>query len=248
MPCRCACIRRKAASASSPPRRRRRSSSSTCWRMRAATSLLDAPLSERRAALEAFHAKRRRARRPAAVALHARRRARRGAGSTSPAARSTASSRSGSTSRYEPGERAMLKVKRLRTADCVVGGFRYASNSRQVGSLLLGLYDDAGKLDHVGFTSAIAQHERAGADAPLEALVGAARLHRQGAGRPEPLEHRALGRVAAAAARARRRSALRSGDRRPLPPRHDAAALAPRQGAAAMPLRPARARGADRRH
>jgi ATP-dependent DNA ligase len=54
---------------------------------------------------------------------------------------------------YRPGERAMLKVKRLRTADCVVGGFRYASKERVVGSLLLGLYDADGLLHHVGFTS-----------------------------------------------------------------------------------------------
>jgi ATP-dependent DNA ligase len=62
---------------------------------------------------------------------------------------------------YEPGERAMVKVKRLRTADCVVGGFRYESNSREVGSLLLGLYDQDGKLNHVGFTSTITDKERA---------------------------------------------------------------------------------------
>ena len=54
---------------------------------------------------------------------------------------------------YRPGERAMLKVKCLRTADCVVGGFRYAAKKREVGSLLLGLYDEAGLLNHVGFTS-----------------------------------------------------------------------------------------------
>ena len=54
---------------------------------------------------------------------------------------------------YLPGERAMLKVKHLRTADCVVGGFRYETGSRRVGSLLLGLYDDRGLLHHVGFTS-----------------------------------------------------------------------------------------------
>src|SRR5690606_4805919 len=47
---------------------------------------------------------------------------------------------------YRPGERAMLKVKCLRTADCVVGGFRYASGSTLAGSLLLGLYDEAGRL------------------------------------------------------------------------------------------------------
>ena len=45
---------------------------------------------------------------------------------------------------YQPGERAMLKVKRLRTADCVVGGFRYETGRKLVGSLLLGLYDDDG--------------------------------------------------------------------------------------------------------
>jgi ATP-dependent DNA ligase len=71
---------------------------------------------------------------------------------------------------YESGERAMVKVKRLRTADCVVGGFRYESHSRKVGSLLLGLYDAEGKLDHVGFTSTIAESERAALTRRLEAL------------------------------------------------------------------------------
>jgi ATP-dependent DNA ligase len=64
----------------------------------------------------------------------------------------------------------MIKVKRLRTADCVVGGFRYETNSRQVGSLLLGLYDEEGKLDHVGFTSTIMDVERAGLTRKLEGL------------------------------------------------------------------------------
>ena len=62
---------------------------------------------------------------------------------------------------YRPGERAaMRKVKRLRTADCVVAGFRYAQRERLVGSLLLGLYDEAGLLHHVGFTSSLARAER----------------------------------------------------------------------------------------
>src|SRR6185369_8541663 len=61
---------------------------------------------------------------------------------------------------YASGERAMLKIKRLRTADCVVGGFRYEGDSRKVGSLLLGLYDDTGRLDHVGYTSSISDAER----------------------------------------------------------------------------------------
>jgi ATP-dependent DNA ligase len=73
---------------------------------------------------------------------------------------------------YVPGERAMLKVKRLRTADCVVGGFRYAQNSRLVGSLLLGLYDAEGRLDHVGFTATITDAERPALTRRLEALAG----------------------------------------------------------------------------
>jgi ATP-dependent DNA ligase len=73
---------------------------------------------------------------------------------------------------YEPGERAMLKVKRLRTADCVVGGFRYASGSREAGLLLLGLFNAEGKLDHVGFTSGISQKERPELTRKLEKLRG----------------------------------------------------------------------------
>jgi ATP-dependent DNA ligase len=73
---------------------------------------------------------------------------------------------------YRPGERDMVKVKCLRTADCVVGGFRYGRNSREAGSLLLGLYDEAGSLDHVGFTSAISDAERSALTAKLEALTG----------------------------------------------------------------------------
>jgi ATP-dependent DNA ligase len=74
---------------------------------------------------------------------------------------------------YEPGKRIMIKVKRLRTADCVVGGFRFESKSRQVGSLLLGLYDADGKLDHVGFTSTITEAERPALTRKLEKLRGA---------------------------------------------------------------------------
>ena len=73
---------------------------------------------------------------------------------------------------YQPGERAMLKVKRLRTADCVVGGFRYGQGSDYVGSLLLGLFNKAGKLDHVGFTSTIAAAEKPALTRKLEALRG----------------------------------------------------------------------------
>jgi ATP-dependent DNA ligase len=71
---------------------------------------------------------------------------------------------------YAPGERLMIKVKRLRTADCVVGGFRYLAERREVGSLLLGLYDDEGKLNHVGFTSTISNEERPALTRKLERL------------------------------------------------------------------------------
>ncbi|HVI28786.1 ATP-dependent DNA ligase [Hansschlegelia sp.] len=71
---------------------------------------------------------------------------------------------------YAPGERAMVKVKRLRTADCVIGGFRYESGGPLVGSLLLGLYDAEGRLNHVGFTSTISNAERPELTRRLEAL------------------------------------------------------------------------------
>jgi ATP-dependent DNA ligase len=73
---------------------------------------------------------------------------------------------------YRPGERAMLKVKNIRTADCVVGGFRYATGKRTAGSLLLGLYNAAGQLDHVGFTSALGNEDKDQLTAKLEALRG----------------------------------------------------------------------------
>jgi ATP-dependent DNA ligase len=72
---------------------------------------------------------------------------------------------------YRSGERAMIKVKQQRTADCVVGGFRYAEKKKEVGSLLLGLYDDEGLLHHVGFTSAIPAKERPSLTKKLESLV-----------------------------------------------------------------------------
>lgn len=72
---------------------------------------------------------------------------------------------------YRAGERTgMVKVKRMRTAECVIGGFRYASRGREVGSLLLGLFGDDGLLHHVGFTSNIPRGERAALTRKLEAL------------------------------------------------------------------------------
>jgi ATP-dependent DNA ligase len=73
---------------------------------------------------------------------------------------------------YRAGDRTgMRKIKNHRSADCVVGGFRYATGKPVVGSLLLGLYDKDGLLHHVGFTSAIKAHERAALTKKLEALV-----------------------------------------------------------------------------
>jgi ATP-dependent DNA ligase len=132
-------------------------------------SLLDQPLSERRAALEDFHAD---CGADAALRL-------------SPFTRDAEEAqawleRAGGAldgviakridGRYRPGERDMAKVKCLRSADCVVGGFRYGRNTREVGSLLLGLHNDEGLLDHVGFTSAISDAERPALTAKLEAL------------------------------------------------------------------------------
>jgi ATP-dependent DNA ligase len=101
---------------------------------------------------------------------------------------------------YRGGERsAMRKVKRMRTADCVVGGFRWAKSGGTVGSLLLGLYDAAGDLHHVGFCSALNAAVRAEADERLAPLRGGSgfsgkgpqgqsRWRTEGSGEWEPLE------------------------------------------------------------
>ena len=74
---------------------------------------------------------------------------------------------------YRSGERAMIKVKQQRTADCVVGGFRYADKKKEIGSLLLGLFADDGLLHHVGFTSALKAEDRPALTEQLEKLIGA---------------------------------------------------------------------------
>jgi ATP-dependent DNA ligase len=73
---------------------------------------------------------------------------------------------------YQAGKRAMLKIKHERTADCVVAGFRWHKNGpgTHVGSLLLGLFDDAGKLHHVGITSSFTWDRRADLVEELEPL------------------------------------------------------------------------------
>ncbi len=82
---------------------------------------------------------------------------------------------------YQPGERTgMLKIKRLRTADCVVTAFRFGKKEGEVGSLILGLYDDAGELHVVGHTSGFKASEK-------RELVGVLEPHRtyeRGSGDP----------------------------------------------------------------
>ncbi len=78
---------------------------------------------------------------------------------------------------YAPGQRAMTKVKHARTADCVVAGFRWYKDAHGelVGSLLLGLYDDAGALQHVGIASAFTKAKRKELAALLQPLREGAR-------------------------------------------------------------------------
>jgi len=75
---------------------------------------------------------------------------------------------------YQPGKRAMLKVKHARTADCVVAGFRWhkAGPDTHIGSLLLGLYDGQGRLHHVGVTSSFTMATRKALAAELQPLRG----------------------------------------------------------------------------
>lgn len=134
------------------------------------SDLLDAPLRDRRVALERFHA------RNGTVTLRL----------------SPASDRIGDATRwlersggaldgiiakqldlpYRSGERAMMKMKNYRSADCVVGGFRRTGDGRGAASLLLGLYDEAGALNHVGFTSSFKASGRPLLLQRLEPLAG----------------------------------------------------------------------------
>lgn len=80
---------------------------------------------------------------------------------------------------YQSGNRTgMQKIKKQRTADCVVGGFRYLEEKKQVGSLLLGLYNNQGKLDHVGFTFFYSGRRSTRAHQKVGKNGEAARLHR----------------------------------------------------------------------
>jgi ATP-dependent DNA ligase len=135
-------------------------------------SLLERPLAERRRALEAFVRRH----------VRARMRVRLSPATTKPAEarkwlKQVGASLDGIIAKrsdlgYRAGDRgAMQKIKNYRSADCVVGGFRYGEGKRVVGSLLLGLYDDTGALNHVGFTSSIANAEKKALTARLEKLI-----------------------------------------------------------------------------
>lgn len=128
---------------------------------------------------------------------------------------------------YRLGERAMIKVKPRRTADCVIGGFRYLNSRCEVGSLLLGLYDDAGRLNHVGFTATVPNAGRAALTRRLEAKREPPGFTGNAPGGPSRWSTE---RSSAwdAASRAGGRSELRPGHFRSLSPRHDAGALATR--------------------
>ncbi|GLW69781.1 ATP-dependent DNA ligase [Kitasatospora phosalacinea] len=71
---------------------------------------------------------------------------------------------------YRPGERSLFKVKHVRTADCVVAGYREHKSGPVVGSLLLGLYDDGGRLQHVGVSASFPMARRAELAAELAPL------------------------------------------------------------------------------
>ena len=74
--------------------------------------------------------------------------------------------------KYRSGDRTgMQKIKPIRSVDCVVGGFRYAAKGKLVGSLLLGLYDDEERLNHVGFCSSFKATEKSSLTKKLEPLV-----------------------------------------------------------------------------
>jgi len=135
--------------------------------------LANRPLTERRAALEAFFGS---LGQPARLRLSPA--TRRRADAQKWLARAGGGELDGVVAKrldepYRAGERVMVKVKCQRTADCVVGGFRYASTGKHViGSLLLGLFNDDGKLDHVGFTSSFSDEERRALTPKLERLRG----------------------------------------------------------------------------
>ena len=132
-------------------------------------TLIEAPLEERRAAVERFHAQKVNPTLLLSPATRDERQAIRWVEKSGGALDGVIAKPLGVG--YQPGERAMRKMKRHRTADCVVGGFRRSKSGPEVASLLLGLYDDAGRLNHVGFTSALTNEDKAALTKRLDALI-----------------------------------------------------------------------------
>ena len=130
---------------------------------------------------------------------------------------------------YASGERTVaVKVKQIRTVDCVAGGYRYATGKRVIGSLLLGLYGDDGLLHHVGFISGFKASERRALTKNLNGCENHLD-YRQRARRDESLEHGAHGGMGTSRSKNCSGSRVRSFYRRPLSTRHKIPALAFRQ-------------------
>lgn len=107
---------------------------------------------------------------------------------------------------YDSGGRtAMVKIKRVRTADCVIGGFRWAQKGGEVGSLLLGLYNGRGQLDHIGFSSSFSKEARKKLKSVLKPFIGGPGFTGKAPGGPSrwtrddrntewvPLQHKLVG-------------------------------------------------------
>jgi ATP-dependent DNA ligase len=131
---------------------------------------------------------------------------------------------------YQSGERTgMQNIKKQRTADCVVGGFRYLEKTPLIGSLLRGLYNDKGLLHHVGFTSSIRDEDRPALTTKVELLIKSPGFTGI-TGRSKPLEHQAFLGMRTSRIYTSRGSPIPSLHRRPLPTRNKVPALASREG------------------
>ena len=126
---------------------------------------------------------------------------------------------------YQAGNReGVQKIKRYRSADCVIGGFRYGENvqagRKVVGSILLGLYDAAGLLHHVGFSSGIKAKDKPALTDKLRAIMRGSQLYRECSGRSQPMVEETDFGMAARETEVCGRSVLRSFHRRQVPPRY----------------------------
>ena len=132
---------------------------------------------------------------------------------------------------YRPGERRWVKIKHLRTVDCVVGGYRIAKDGKGIGSLLLGLYHSDGALHHVGHTSSFDAAERRAILAQLQPLVGGESFgHGRTPGGPSRWQRAADSDWTSVRPESGVRGVIRSPAERPLPPRLAVPSLATGQG------------------